>query len=74
MNDELDQNRLPHLLVPLQSEQQQQQQQNQQNNLLPNRKPSCYDSSSLRRSTPVSSRNSYAKNSFLGIFLKKSKT
>lgn len=61
VNDELDQTRLPHLLMPQQPEQQ-----NQNHNLQPIRKPSCYDSSSLRRSTPVSSRNSYAKNSFLG--------
>lgn len=33
------------------------------------RKPSCYDSSSLRRSMPINNRNSYAKNSFLGTIL-----
>lgn len=62
MNDDQDHGRISHRLMAFQSDQQ-----NQQNNLLPIRKPSFYDSSSLRRSTPVSSRNSYAKNSFLGI-------
>lgn len=56
MCEELNQGRFSQLLIPAQ----------QQAGLVPLRKPSFYDSSSLRRSTPGSTRNSYAKNSFLG--------